>query len=83
MVIVQLLPPLSHFFFVLYPREVVEESGLGRKGGEGGMKREINNRKEGGKESKEGKEEREGEGGRGKHLEEKSQGRKSEKEGRS
>ena len=65
MVIVQLLPPLSHFFFVLYRREVVEESGLGREGGEGGVKSEINNRKEGGKESKEGKEEREREEGGG------------------
>ena len=36
---------------------------------EGEMKREINDRKEGGKESKEGREEREGGGGQGKDLE--------------
>ena len=38
MIVVLISPLLSHFFFVLYPQEVVEESRLGerRGGGEGG-----------------------------------------------
>ena len=36
MVVVLISPLLSHFFFVLYPQEVVEESRLGEgRGGEG------------------------------------------------
>ena len=84
MIVVLISPPLFHFSFVLYPQEVVEESRLGEvRGGWGGIKREINSRREGGKEKEKGKWEKVGRrlrGGRGGEKDEEGEGKEKRAE---